>query len=186
VFLTPGLRKAVLAVHLACSVGWVGAVAAYLVLDLTVAISSDPTIVRGAWIAMGLIVSWAIVPLAIASLATGLLISLGTRWGLIRHWWVLISFVLTLVAVLVLLPEAGVVTRMAGRAAHATASDAAVLAISSTLPHSVGGLVVLLVVLVLNVAKPQGLTPYGWRKQQERQSAASPSRVNGTASHEEV
>ena len=42
------------------------------------------------------------------------------------------------------------------------------LAVPGTLPHSVGGLLVLLVIQVLNVYKPKGLTPYGWRKQQER------------------
>jgi hypothetical protein len=44
------------------------------------------------------------------------------------------------------------------------------LALPGTLPHSVGGLVVLGVVLVLNVYKPQGVTPYGWRKQQEERA----------------
>jgi len=33
------------------------------------------------------------------------------------------------------------------------------------LPHSVGGTVVLLVVTTLNIAKPRGLTRYGWRRQ---------------------
>ncbi|MGH2688934.1 MAG: hypothetical protein ACRDKW_09025, partial [Actinomycetota bacterium] len=34
--------------------------------------------------------------------------------------------------------------------------------------HSVGGTVVLLVILVLNVYKPRGMTRYGWRKQHEQ------------------
>jgi hypothetical protein len=42
--------------------------------------------------------------------------------------------------------------------------DSRPVALPSTLPHSVGGTLVLLVVQVLNVYKPQGLTPYGWRK----------------------
>ena len=51
-----------------------------------------------------------------------------------------------------------------------TTPDAKVLAFPPTLLHSVGGLVVLLVVHVLNVYKPQGVTRYGWRKQQEERS----------------
>ena len=39
--------------------------------------------------------------------------------------------------------------------------------LGSTLIHSVGGTAVLLVILVLNVYKPQGMTRYGCRKQQE-------------------
>jgi hypothetical protein len=165
--LSPGPRKLTLAVHLSCSVGWIGAVVAYLVLDLTVAASADAALVRGAWMAMGLIVSMAIVPLALASLVTGLVISLGTKWGLFRHWWVLISLILTVVATVVLLSETRVVTQVAAVVARPGMSDQQVLAYPPTLVHSVGGLIVLLVIQVLNVYKPPGVTPYGWRKQQE-------------------
>jgi len=163
----PRLRKFALATHLTCSVGWLGAVAAYLVLDITVATSQDAQVVRGTWMAMDLIVSSAIVPLAFVSLVTGLAMSLGTKWGLFRHWWVVVSLVLTILAILVLQMEAGLISRMAGIAADSTTSDEALLALLPTLVHSVGGLVVLLLIQVLNVYKPQGLTPYGWRKQQE-------------------
>jgi hypothetical protein len=166
------VRKFVLAIHLSCSVGWLGAVVAYLVLDLSVATSHDVSTVRSAWMAMGLVVSWAIVPLALASVVTGLVMALGTKWGLFRHWWVLISFVLTVLATLVLLSEAGVVTRSAAIAASSTTA-AELRSLTPTLLHSMGGLGVLLVVQVLNIYKPQGVTPYGWRKQQqERQLRA--------------
>jgi hypothetical protein len=167
----PSLRKLALAVHLTCSVGWLGAVVAYLALDITVATSRDPQLVRAAWIAMGVVTSSAIVPLALASLLTGLVMSLGTKWGLFRHWWVLISFLLTVFAALVLLSETGLIRRMADLAADPATSGEALLAQPSTLLHSVGGLLVLLVVQVLNVYKPQGLTPYGWRKQQKERMA---------------
>lgn len=167
----PAVRKFALATHLSCSVGWVGAVTGYLTLDVTVATSQDPQMLRAAWIAMGLVASWAIVPLAFASLLTGLVMSLGTRWGLLRHWWVLISFVLTVFATLVLVSEAGVISHSAAVAADLTTSGDELRAIPSTLPHSVGGLVVLLVIQVLNIYKPQGMTRYGWRKQREERRA---------------
>lgn len=163
----PRVRKLALATHLSCSIGWLGAVVAYLALDLTVATSEDAQLVRAAWIAMGIVTSSAIVPLALASLLTGLVMGLGTKWGLIRHWWVLISLLLTIVATLVLLSESGVVSRIAAMAADPTTSEGDLLALPPTLLHSVGGLLVLLVVQVLNIFKPQGLTPYGWRKQEE-------------------
>ena len=93
--------------------------------------------------------------------------SLGTRWGLFRHWWVVISLVLTVFAVLVLLGEARTIANLAAVAADSDTSDQALRALPSTLGHSIGGTVVLLVVLVLNVYKPRGLTRYGWRRQQE-------------------
>jgi len=163
----PAVRKFALAIHLTTSVGWIGAVVGYLALDVTVAISGDPSAVRAAWIAMDLVVSWAIVPMAFASLVTGLVMALGTRWGLFRHWWVLISFLLTVGATGVLLSETRVIADGAAMAADPATSADALLALPGTLPHSVGGLVVLLAVQVLNVYKPNGLTPYGWRKLQE-------------------
>ncbi len=171
------LRKLALAAHLACSVGWIGAVVAYLTLDLTVATSEDADAVRAAWQAMALVIRWAVVPLALASLLTGLVMALGTKWGLFRHWWVLISFVLTVLAILVLLAEAGVVSRSAAVAASAT-SVGELRALPPTLPHSVGGLLVLLLIQVLNVYKPQGLTPYGWRKQKEERRRLSLERFD--------
>jgi hypothetical protein len=167
----PGLRKFALATHLTVSVGWVGAVGGYLALDVSVATSQDPQIVRAAWIAMDVVVSWAIVPLAVGSLLTGLVMALGTKWGLFRHWWVLVSLVLTVVAIRVLLSEADVIGHMAATAANPATSDAELLALPPTLVHSVGGLLVLLVIQVLNVYKPQGMTRYGWRKQQEQRRA---------------
>lgn len=164
-------RKLALAIHLTCSVGWIGAVAAYLPLDITVAMSADPDAVRAAWIAMGVIAAAAIVPLAIASLVTGVIMALGTKWGLFRHWWVVISFVLTTIAAVVLLVEARVIARSAALAADPGTDPAILIALPSTLPHAVGGLLVLLLVQFLNVYKPRGMTRYGWRKQQEERSA---------------
>lgn len=115
---------------------------------------------------MGLVTWSAIVPLAIASLVTGIAIAAGTRWGLFRHWWVLISLALTVLAVAVLLLEAGAIARSAAIAADPQTSTDQLLALPNTLLHSFGGLFVLLVIQALNVYKPQGLTPYGWRKQQ--------------------
>src|SRR5918999_2515509 len=105
---------------------------------------------------------------ALASLLTGLVQSLGTKWGLFRHYWVLISLLLTVIATVVLLVETQTISYFAGIAADPTTSSDDLRKLESTLVHSVGGTVVLLVILVLNVYKPRGMTPYGWRKQQEQ------------------
>jgi uncharacterized membrane protein len=175
--MSPGLRKFVLTAHIASSVGWIGAAVAYLALDITVATSQDAQILRAAWIAMGLISAFAIIPLSLASLFTGLVISLGTPWGLFRHYWVVISLVLTVVAILVLLSEVQLIRRVADLAAAATISGDELHALPNTLLHSVGGTALLLLITVLNVYKPRGLTPYGWRKQQEQRTAHQPVRA---------
>jgi hypothetical protein len=92
--MTPGVRKLALAVHLTCSVGWIGAVVAYLALVVSASTARDAQTVRAAWTAMEVTGWWALVPLAVGAVATGLIVSLGTRWGLFRHYWVLISLAL--------------------------------------------------------------------------------------------
>jgi hypothetical protein len=166
----PRLHKFVLSVHLTVSVGWIGAVAAYLALDVAVATSKAPQTLRAAYLGMGLIARNVIVPLAFASLLTGLVVSLGTKWGLFRHYWVLISFLLTVFATVVLVTETRTISSFADIAADPTTSGVDLDALGSTLVHSVGGTVVLLVILILNVYKPRGLTRYGQRKQNERRA----------------
>jgi hypothetical protein len=177
----PGLRKCALAAHLTLSVGWIGAVAAYTALDVAAATSQDAQTLRAAYLGMALIARNVIVPLALASLLTGLVMAVGTKWGLFRHYWVLISLLLTIVATVVLLVETQTISYVADMAADPRTSGHELQALQSTLPHSVGGTVVLLVILVLNVYKPQGMTRYGQRKQhqqrrrqQERRTVSQP------------
>jgi hypothetical protein len=169
--MAPGLRKFVLAAHLTFSVGWIGAVVAYLALSVSAITSRDALTVRAAWIAKELIGWYAIVPLALATVLTGLVIALGTKWGLFRHHWVLISFVLTIFATVVLLLRMPTVSLLAGVARKADSADLAQL--EGDLLHPGVGLLVLLVIAGLNVYKPRGMTQYGWRKQQEQRALIS-------------
>ena len=161
-----GTRKAVLAVHLTAAVGWIGAAMAYLAVGIAADASSDPETVRGAWIAMELIGWYVAVPLAAVSLVTGCTIGLGTRWGLIRHYWVAISLALTLFAAVVLVLHMPTVSSNADVARRASADE--VVAVGGDVLHPAVGTLVLLVTLVLNVYKPRGQTPYGVRKLRTR------------------
>ena len=164
--MSPAVRRFALAVHLTVSVGWIGAVAAYLALDVTATTGHDPQRLRAAYLGMEAVAGNVIVPLAVASLVSGVVMSLGTKWGLFRHYWVLISFVLTTVATAVLLVEMRAIRGLAALAAAPATTPDELRALGGTLPHSIGGIVVLLVVLVLNLYKPRGLTSYGWRRQE--------------------
>jgi hypothetical protein len=164
--LPPGLRKFTLTIHLSCSVGWVGAVVAYLALGISAVTSHDAETVRAAWIAMELTGWFVIVPLAVAALLTGLVMALGTPWGLFRYYWVLITLMLTILATVVLLLHMPTVSSLADMARAADAAD--LRRLGGDLFHPGLGLVVLLAIMVLNVYKPRGLTRYGWRKQQEQ------------------
>ncbi len=177
----PGLRKLALAVHLSFSVGWIGAAAAYLGLGVAAAASGDARTVVAAWIGMKVVGWWVVVPLALGSLLTGLVLALGTAWGLFRHYWVVFSLALTVFAIAVLLLHMPGVSDLADVAREAAAGrvgrdghlDARLG--GGDLLHPGLGLVVLLVVLVLNVYKPRGLTPYGWRQERRRRGASGRS-----------
>jgi len=168
--MTPPLRKLVLTVHLTCSVGWIGAVIAYLALVIAAMTSQEARMLQAVWIAMEVIGWYVIVPLALAALLTGLVMALGTPWGLFRHYWVLISLVLTIFATVVLLVHMQTVSDVAGRAA--ATPGAAVGGLPGEFVHAGVGMLVLLVIQVLNMYKPRGMTRYGWRKQQERRSVS--------------
>jgi hypothetical protein len=168
--MTPRLRKFALMAHLMCSVGWIGAVIAYLALVIAAITSQDSQTLQAVWIAMEVIGWYVIVPLALASLFTGLVMALGTPWGLFRHYWVVLSLVLTILANVVLLMHMQTVSDVAGIAAETP--SAAVNGLPGELVHAGVGMLVLLVIQVLNMYKPRGMTPYGWSKQQERRSGS--------------
>jgi hypothetical protein len=112
-----------LAAHIICSVGWIGAAAAYLALGVAAEVNMQPQIVRAAWIGMELSGWLVIVPLGCLALLTGLVLSLGTPWGLFKHYWVVIALVLTTLSLAVLLLHMPSVSTLAGLAR--TADDAA-------------------------------------------------------------
>ena len=171
--MTPKARKAVLAFHITTSLGWIGAVAAFIALDITTVTSQAASVLRASYIAMDLVTRWVIVPLAFASFVTGVWISLGTKWGLFRHWWIVITLGLTVAATVILLIQLPLIAHRAAVAADASTTEAELQALGNLLLHSVGGTIVLLVITVLNVYKPRGLTRYGWRKQQEELARAN-------------
>jgi len=167
--MAPAVRKLVLTLHLTLSVGWIGAVLAYLGLVVAAMTTRDSQTLRAAWIAMDLIGWYVIVPLALTSLATGLVMSLGTSWGLFRHYWVLFSLALTTLATAILLQHMRTVSVFATVEAKTPGAASGELPVE--LVHAGLGLRVLLVVQVMNVYKPRGLTPYGLRKQKEQRAA---------------
>jgi hypothetical protein len=174
--MTPGLRKLALTAHITSSVGWLGAVAGFLALAVAGLAGKDAQMVRSAYLAMELTTWFVIVPFAFASLLTGLVVSLGTPWGLFKHYWVLLKFALTVLAALLLLMHARPIGLLADLAREAPISRAEVGRVQIQVLGDAGAaLLVLLVNVTLSVYKPRGLTPYGWRREQERRSDSGSS-----------
>ena len=165
-------RRAMLVLHIVSSVGWLGAVAAYFVLDVSATTTDDAGTARAAYLAMDLTARYAVVPLAGASFLIGVVNALITPWGLIRHYWVLVKLLLTGICLAVLLLERATISTLADRAV--AMPDPTVL--PGTLVHSVGGLMLLSVITAISVFKPRGVTRHGWRvRQREVRAPASTS-----------
>ena len=169
----PQVRRLVLLWHVATSVGFLGAVVAFLVLAISGLLSPDGLQIRAAYIAMETLTWACIVPLSLLSLATGVAISLLTPWGLFRHHWVVIKLAITVVATLLLLIHTQPVGHMAQVAAdHPLLGPKDMSGARLQLVVASGAAVVaLLTTTVLSIYKPSGLTGYGWRRQHRDRDA---------------
>jgi hypothetical protein len=86
------MRRLNILIHVVSSAGWLGAVAAFLAL----AIGGLGGNRHDACNAMVLTGWGAILPLAALSTLTGVALSVGRSWGVMRHWWVVFKIVVTL------------------------------------------------------------------------------------------
>ena len=159
--MTPRLQKLALLAHITFSVGWLGAVVPYVGLAVAGLTSRDGQTVHAAYVAMRLIGWFVIVPFSLLALLSGLVQSLGTKWGLLRHWWVIVKTVLTIFAVIVLLQHMRDLTRAS--LTHGV-EGLSTVHLGPELMHSVGGLLVLVVIVAISIFKPWGMTPYGRRQ----------------------
>lgn len=175
--MTPGLRKLALTTHVTCSVGWLGAVAAFLALAVAGLATRDAALVRATSLAMGVMGWYVILPLSVASLLSGLLQSLGSAWGLVRHYWVVAKLLINLTATGVLLMYTRTLDYLSARAADPAVTEAELLSTRDPSPvlHSGVALVLLVLATVLAVYKPRGLTRYGRRRLPSRRTSTSPA-----------
>ncbi len=171
----PRLRKFVLTAHVTFAVGWLGAVAGFLALAIAGLTSQDAQLVRAAYLAMALTARFVIVPLSFAPLLTGPVLSLGTPWGLFRHYWILVKLLITILSTIILLVHMQPISHLARVAAEGTLSSAELRLQIQMVVAAGAALLALLVATTLAVYKPRGMTRYGRRKQHERRTVSQPA-----------
>lgn len=160
--MTPSFRKLALTTHITFSIGWFGAVAAFFALAIAGLLSKEAQLVRASYLSMELIEWFVIVPACLASLLSGVIQSLGTPWGLFQHYWVLVKFLLTVVATIFLLLHMQPVGFIADMVSQHTISDSQFSGLRMRLVVDAGAaMIVLLSAIVLSVYKPWGRTSYG-------------------------
>jgi hypothetical protein len=176
----PGLRRLTLTTHVTSSVGWVGAVIAFLALAVIGLTSQNEATVRGVYLVMAPAAWFVLVPLAHAALLTGIALSLGTTWGLIRHYWVVLKLGITSFCTLILMIYMGTFRQMAGVAADPIV-ELGLVRNPSPMVHAILALILLLMATILAVYKPFGMTPYGTRKADDEQRGVSATRAGRLA-----
>ena len=158
--MTPPIRKLALTAHIASSVGWFGAVAGFEALAIAGLCCSDSLTIRAAYVSIRSIVWFIIIPFAFFSLLTGLFLALSTRWGLFRHYWILIKFMINTLGSLILLLHTRLIDRV-GTAAEENSSLGDLHGLRIQLVAiGAAALIALLVAMTLAVFKPRGLTPF--------------------------
>lgn len=158
-----------LTLHVLFSVGWLGAVAVFLALSIVGLTSMSETLVRGAYLAMNVTALYVIVPLSLASFVSGIVQSLGTPWGLFRHYWVVAKLLITTVSTALLILHLQPIGHLASVVAETTPAKGDLAGMRIQLvATSAAAVVALVVATALSIYKPRGLTPHGWRKQQEQ------------------
>ncbi len=170
------LRKLVLTIHVVVSVGWIGIEAGLLALGLTGLYTRNPEVLRAAYIAIGLFGGIFVVPVSIGALITGVLLAVGTPWGLFRYYWIVAKFVMTVAlgagGIFVLnqkLQEAA--ARVSGVPINTlTSADVGTLRFQIIAAVSVA-LLLLVTATTLSVYKPWGKTWFGQRKAFTRSEA---------------
>lgn len=179
--LPPAGRKLILTLHIIASVGWIGAVVGFLALAVAGFSSQNALLVRGAFLSMDVTAWFVLIPLSLASLFTGLTLSLLTKWGLFRNYWVLAKLLINVLASMLLLMYVQSLGSLAAIVATSPVSGGNLLSSSDSLPHSIAALLALLIATLLSVYKPRGLTRYGWRKQAEQRHDSMQERKNRQA-----
>jgi uncharacterized membrane protein len=163
--LNPTPRRALLTAHIVLSVGWIGAVAAFLAMNVVALTSSRSEIAGSMYIAMNVVGLYVIVPASILAVLTGVVQSIGTQWGVWRHRWVATKLVLGVLSMIALLLHQFTAVRTAAHHADGGMD-----------PHAIGvqlvadaslAVVLLIVATILSVFKPWGLTRYGQRRRDE-------------------
>ncbi|MCX2179133.1 DUF2269 domain-containing protein [Streptomyces sp. SKN60] len=166
------VRRALLVVHVAVSVAWLGLSLGLLTLGLTAYTTQDPSLTQAAYRAMKVFADWLLAPVALVTFGSGLVLSLGTPWGLARHRWVWIKFWLTLAT------AAATIFALRPEIAHAAAAG---VPDSSLVGAPVVSTTAYLFMTAISVLKPWGLTRRG---RHLRESAARQAPRAGRAARQ--
>ncbi|MFC0533799.1 hypothetical protein [Phytohabitans kaempferiae] len=169
--LAPRARRVWLTLHVGFSVGWLGVALTMTALAVIGWAADSPTIRHGAYEALHVIDLAVAIPSMALSIITGVVVSLGTKWGLVRYRWVLTKFAISVSIPLVAgTVEGALADELARRTIDPTgepgATGVALIACLGAFAVALWG------ATILSVVKPWGRTRWGRRDAEETRRAA--------------
>ncbi|WP_444947373.1 hypothetical protein [Micromonospora ureilytica] len=90
-------RKVWLTLHVGIGVGWLGISTGMLLLAIIGATADSHELQHGAYLLLSKFEILLAIPSVFLTIITGVVMSLGTPWGLLKHTWVLVKLVIALV-----------------------------------------------------------------------------------------
>ena len=155
--LSRGWRRTTLILHVIAGGTWIGIDVMVAVLVWTGWFGTDAEIRGLAYRALAAFVVWPMLTAGLVCLLTGLVLGLGTKWGLLRYWWVAVKLVLNLVlCTLILVALEPGMAAVAGYGRDLTGGAEAPPEISTLFFPPAVSLTALTFATVLGVVKPWG------------------------------
>lgn len=156
-------RRMLVTLHIALSVGWLGASMVMLTLAIAARASQSADVARGGYWAMHLVADVLLIPLSLSVLLIGILVAVAGPWGLLRHWWVTVKLIATCVAVVLSLLALPALTGVAYRSALGGALAAEHDAGTRLIIAASVSVALYLTLTAVSVLKPWGRTARGRR-----------------------
>src|SRR5215216_1917998 len=150
-------RKGVLVVHIVSAGAWIGIDVVMAVIVFTALLADDDSTKALCYRALELFAVWPLLTTGLICLASGIVLGLGTKYGLVRYWWVAIKLVLNIVlTALVLVALRPAVTEAAEQGRQFAAGAPASVAVGDLIFPPIVSPTALLIAVVLAVFKPWG------------------------------
>lgn len=170
--LTGSARKAFLVVHIVSAALWFGVDIALGILVVTAMVTEDPATAGIALQAVDLFAIWPMFGASLVCLGTGVVLGLGSKYGIVRYWWVAVKFSINvLMSILIFFALRPGVGEAAGVGERLLAGDPTAVVPDGLIYPVVVAPTLLLIAYVLSTVKPWG------RTRRSTPPAASPARV---------
>ncbi len=151
------IRRINLIAHLSSSLGWFGSVLVFTILAITALNITDNQITSSLLISLKYTTWLVILPLCFASLATGVIQAIGTKWRLLKHYWIIVKLILTIISTLLLILHLAPIDVMAnGALVTGSLSKNLTIDLMSIISKAGAAILALLAITTISIYKPWG------------------------------